>query len=1149
MRKDIRSYDVAIIGAGPVGCVTALSYAAKGAEVLLLEANPKAAGRLAGEWLHPVGLDILHDLGIDLACSRPYPTGKGFVVYPDDGSSPIVLPYSAGSHGFAFHHERLVDKLRSHVQREGRIDYQEPAKATRIVGQNLTFQSRTGASKTIFADQIVGAAGRNSVAHQALGIGSNVGTYSRMAGLLLETDVPFEGYGHVFLGALGPILMYRISADVVRVCIDVPLALRTSRDKEAVLYESYAYALPKVLREPFRKAILHGEVSFATNQTRPRVAFGRPGLALVGDAVGHHHPLTALGMTLGFQDARSLARSTSFAAYRRERSLESRVPEMLAIALYEVFADTHDEVIEIRRAIYDLWRSSPAERFRTMRFLACQDSNPLHFGSSFAKAMLRGASRLIGRGVASSQWSHVATITEEIGSRARWFMTGALHLTDARPVKELPRGSEGKAEGKPSVEDRFHGALRASAAKADVVELPSAREHAARTGRDRWDPAVALERGTKTLLALQDVDGSWEGEVVWCPMLAAQYVLTWHMMGLPIADDRRLRLLRHFDRTRLGDGTWGLSEVSDPNLFVTTLVYVASRLLGEPATSPALVAARRFLEREGGAVELPSWGKQWLAMLSLYGWDGVNPIIPEIWGLPSMLPVHPSRFQSHTRITGAAMAALYGERFQAGLTPVVEELRDELFPQGYTNVDFVGTRSRVRSEDLYEVPGPVLRTGYDLVRWVDKLQTERGRKKALEAIREEIRWELVASNHTSINAVSGLLSALALYAADPNDPDVAMAVRRFETWIWEDDRGGARVAGARSATWDTAHAVQALAACEAAAPSALSPALVRGSTFLASQQISSAPAGHREHHRIDPRGGYPVSFAAYGWPLSDATAEAMLARMTVTTDGGPSDDDVVRAAEFVLRARSGDGGFGSYEPRRRGPSLEWLNPSELFGDHMTERSYVECTASCVAFLARLRDERPHLLRRAPLHGLTEVLAGAVAWLRARQLPQGCWQGAWGVHYVYGTMFGLRGLLAAGVPPTDPAVKKATAWLRAHQKPDGSWGERHAPHTTYYVEAEEGQVVQTAWALHALLLASEPDWDCLDRAARFLARTQLGSGEWPRQEPHGVFFHTALLEYSLYKSYFPLLALAAFEARRRERDLLIQEARRATVAAE
>jgi lanosterol synthase len=216
---------------------------------------------------------------------------------------------------------------------------------------------------------------------------------------------------------------------------------------------------------------------------------------------------------------------------------------------------------------------------------------------------------------------------------------------------------------------------------------------------------------------------------------------------------------------------------------------------------------------------------------------------------------------------------------------------------------------------------------------------------------------------------------------------------------------------------------------------------------------------------------------------------------------------------------------------------------------MTERSYVECTASCVAFLARLRDERPHLLRRAPLHGLTEVLAGAVAWLRARQLPQGCWQGAWGVHYVYGTMFGLRGLLAAGVPPTDPAVKKATAWLRAHQKPDGSWGERHAPHTTYYVEAEEGQVVQTAWALHALLLASEPDWDCLDRAARFLARTQLGSGEWPRQEPHGVFFHTALLEYSLYKSYFPLLALAAFEARRRERDLLIQEARRATVAAE
>lgn len=1150
MRRDIRSYDVAVIGAGPVGCVTALAYAARGAEVLLLEANPKACGRLAGEWLHPAGLEIIQRLGVDMGSSRPYPTGKGFVVFPDDGTSPIVLPYAAGSFGLSFHHERLVDRLRDHVQKQSRIDYQEPAKATRIVGQNLTFSSRTGATKTIFAEQIVGAAGRSGVAHAALGIGGNVGTYSRMAGLLLEnTDLPFEGYGHVVLGALGPVLIYRISADLVRVCIDVPLSLRITRDKEAVLYESYAYALPKSLREPFRRALLHGEISFATNQTRARCAFGRPGLALVGDAVGHHHPLTALGMTLGFQDAVALAESTSFASYRRQRSIESRVPEMLAIALYEVFADTHDEVVELRRAIYDLWRTSPTERLRTMRFLACTEHRPLAFGGSFAKAMALAAKRLVGRGVATSQWSHVASITEQIGSRVRWLVTGALHLTEARPAKELPRSGDNKEakEARPS-EERYAGALRASTAKADVVELPSAREHAARTGRDRWDPTRALERGRKTLRALQDVDGSWEGEVVWCPMLAAQYVLAWHMMGLPIDETRRKRLLRHFDRTQLHDGTWGLSEVSEPSLFVTTLVYVASRLLGCSADAVSLASARQFIVREGGATSVPSWGKFWLAMLSLYAWEGVNPVIPELWALPSGLPIHPSRFQSHTRVTYSAMAALYGERFQVALSPVIEELRSELFPEGFANVDFAASRNQVRREDLYEVPGAVLKVGYELVRLVDKLQTERGRKKTLAAIREDIRWELTTSNHASISALSGLLSTLALYSADPDDVDVAKAVRQFEGWLWEDDRSGTRVAGARSAVWDTALAAQALAAVDSADDEDRN-ALLLAERFLGAQQITETPADLAHHHRIDPRGGYAVSFRSQGWPLSDATAEAMVARIGTTVGAGPSDLAVERATEFVLRARGKDGGFGSYEPTRPWPSLEWLNPAELFGDHMTERSYVECTASCIAMLALVRSKRPHLLRRTNLSELPQVIEQAVVWLRSMQRPDGCWQGAWGVHYIYGTMFGLRGLLAAGVPPTDPAVKKATAWLRAHQKPDGSWGERHAPHTTSYVESEDGQVVQTAWALNALLLASEPDWDCLDRAARFLARTQLGSGEWPRQEPHGVFFHTALLDYSLYKSYFPLVALAAFEKRRAERDQLIQEAKRATVAAE
>ncbi|NUP07182.1 MAG: hypothetical protein HOW73_14095 [Polyangiaceae bacterium] len=1122
-----------------MGCVTALAFAQRGISVLLLEGNPKASGRLAGEWLHPGAIEILDQLGVDLAPAQPYETGRGFVVYPDDGSRPIALPYEASSgRGCSLHHERLVDILRAKASSSPNVEYLENAKVTRIVGQNLTFQTRAGASRTVFADLIVGAAGRYNVAHASLGIGGGAGTYSRMAGLLLEdTELPFEGYGHVCLGALGPILMYRLSDTQVRMCIDVPLSVRTSRDKEAVLYESYAFALPESLREPFRRALLSGDIAWATNQTRARAMFGRPGLALVGDAVGHHHPLTALGMTLGFQDAMCLAAAPSFAAYRKERLAKSRVPEMLAVALYEVFADTHDEVIETRNAIYDLWRESPVERFRTMRFLACQETSPLSFGSSFVKAMAIASRKLITQGASTSQWGHVRSITNELGSRIRWLLAGSFHLTEPRPSKELPRGAE----------ERYAGAMRAATVRADVVELPSAAGHAARTGQDRWDPTRALERGARALEALQDQDGSWEGEVVWCPLLAAQYVLAWSIMGRPIDEERKRRILIHFERSRFADGLWGLSESSGANLFVTTLVYVAARFLGLDADAPMLAPARNFFAREGGVASIPSWGKLWLSMVALYRWEGVHAVPPELWALPAALPIHPSRYHCHTRLMFLSWAALYGARLQAPVSPLVESLREELYPLGFESVDFDAARSALRREDLFGEPSKVLKAGYDVLRVLDRAQTDGGRKRALARIRDSIRWELRATSHMAMSPLTGLLDILALWSHDTTDADVDKAVARFDGWMWEDDREGTRVTGVRSAIWDTGLAARALSS--AALHVDVRDALTKADSFLHSQQIRETFDGHDKNFRIDPKGGYPYSFACHGWPVSECTAEATLARLESQSPSIPADDDLAMAAQFILRTQAEDGGFGSYEPRRLPFSLEWLNPAEMFGDAMAESGNAECTASCIAALARIVKERPLLLKRPELAGIPDAILRAGRYLRRLQLPEGCWHGSEGVHFTYGTLFGIRGLTAAGVPPTDPAIRKAAAWLKLHQRPDGSWGERHAVHPTSYVEHDEGQVVQTAWALLALLEAQEPDWDVIERAARFLAREQLGSGEWPKQAPHGAFFHTAVLEYGLYRFYFPLWALAQFETRRKERTRLIDEAKRGNVAAE
>jgi lanosterol synthase len=405
-------------------------------------------------------------------------------------------------------------------------------------------------------------------------------------------------------------------------------------------------------------------------------------------------------------------------------------------------------------------------------------------------------------------------------------------------------------------------------------------------------------------------------------------------------------------------------------------------------------------------------------------------------------------------------------------------------------------------------------------------------------LREKIRFEMRTTDHTCLSPVSGLLSMIALWLEDPDDPDLARALERFEGWVWQDEVDGFRVTGARSLSWDSAFALQALAAAapdrhrlrDVSRDRARQQALAHGSAFLATQQIGDSLAGHAEAFRIDPKGGWCFAGVWHGWPVSDCTAEAV-SGILATGHRALEPQAAAAAARFILRCQNPDGGFGSYEPRRTRLDLERLNPAEMFGDSMTEASYTECTASAVAALVELREQYPEL-------GDLDIgpkLARAAKRLEQRQNPDGSWPAAWGVHLIYGTLFGIVGLRAFGHPPAHPAIRRAQAWLLARQRDDGGWGEHHRSCIeNRYIEAGRSQVIQTAWAMLALLRSECPMWPALDRGAAFLASRQDGDGGWPREQMAGVFFHTALLHYELYRSYFPVWALGLYRRRRMAR---------------
>ncbi|MCP6760148.1 MAG: FAD-dependent monooxygenase [Fischerella sp. CENA71] len=417
--------DVAVIGAGPVGCITALAFAHSGYSVVLLEAHPKNDKRFAGEWLHPPAIKILQHFGVwSNLQALEHSTGLGFVVFPDDGTEPIKLNYPDELIGFSCEHNKIVSTLRNTAAAHPNIQLILSAKVTHIEGQNLTFLDiKHQQTQTISVECIVGADGRSSFARKTLNISNNYSLVSYMAGVLLEdVELPFERFGHVFLGGPGPALTYRIGARQIRVCLDVPI---DSQKKASYLWDAYSQVLPKSLLPAFRQALQNDKVVWAANQFSSRTHYGRDGLALVGDATGHFHPMTATGMTTGFLDGESLVHSRSFKAYRRERKLHTYVPEMLATTLHEVFSRDDDSAVAIRKAIYQMWRQNPTYCVSTMRLLSGAETNLLFFGKSFISGVALAMAYVIKDSASKRQWQHGTKVLQSFG---QWMRSPAVSL-------------------------------------------------------------------------------------------------------------------------------------------------------------------------------------------------------------------------------------------------------------------------------------------------------------------------------------------------------------------------------------------------------------------------------------------------------------------------------------------------------------------------------------------------------------------------------------------------------------------------------------------------------------------------------------------------------------------------------------------------
>jgi squalene-hopene/tetraprenyl-beta-curcumene cyclase len=613
-----------------------------------------------------------------------------------------------------------------------------------------------------------------------------------------------------------------------------------------------------------------------------------------------------------------------------------------------------------------------------------------------------------------------------------------------------------------------------------------------------------IRRAADRLISLQHPDGYWCALLTADTTLESDYILLRLWMHPPVDGvwnppnpGQIQRAAERILSRQLPDGGFNIYVKGPSEISASVKAYFALKLTGllAPIDASRLERLRDRIIALGGIQAANSYTKVNLSLFDLYPREGTPSIPPEIMLLPGKLLYQMS---SWTRAIVISLAIVHAHDPKRPV-PAGFNL-DEIFIPG-KSTSFESNDSWLSWRKTFIQSDKILKL------W-DRYGFARIRKAAL---RKCEHWMLERMKHADgLGAIyppmQYSIMALDVLGYTEDSPARAEAVRQFEN-LFIDDGKTFFFQPCFSPVWDTAIASYALREAgygNAKAVHKGSSALSDARDWLLAREIRRKGDWSVKRPWTEPS-GWAFEFRNDWYPDIDDTAMVLLAFPRITQ----------RALDWLLAMQSKDGGWAAFDVDNNWGILTHVP----FADHnaMLDPTCADITGRTLEALAVNGFNRNHAACRR-----------GIDYLIRTQLADGSWYGRWGVAYIYGTCFALRGLRAMGEDDLEPHIQRANEWLRSIQNSDGGWGESCASYDNEIYTAAESTPSQTAWALMGLMAGGDTYSSSVQHGIEYLVETQAADGSWSEELATGTGFPKVFyLNYHYYRLYFPLLALAGF----------------------